>query len=86
MRVRCEVQKLSVVPETDGESTPRRARSGVPGDRVEARAEHLVGELEMTRRISPVAVCCSSASVSARLRLSTSDFRSADDRVVELAR
>ena len=30
-----------------------------------------VGELEMTRRISPVAVCCSRASVSSRLRPST---------------
>ena len=27
-----------------------------------------VGELEMTRRISLVAVCCSSASVSSRFR------------------
>ena len=35
-----------------------------------------VGELEMTRRISAVAVCCSSDSVSACLRLSTSAFRS----------
>ena len=31
-----------------------------------------VGELAMTRRISPVAVCCSSASVSSRLRASSS--------------
>ena len=31
-----------------------------------------VGELEMTRRISPVAVCCSSASVSSRFRASSS--------------
>ena len=31
-----------------------------------------VGELEMTRRISAVAVCCSSASVSSRLRLCSS--------------
>jgi hypothetical protein len=44
-----------------------------------------VGELEMTRRISAVAVCCSSDSVSARLRLSTSLFGSAYDRSVGLA-
>ena len=31
-----------------------------------------VGELEMTRRISPVAVCCSSVSVRSRLRASSS--------------
>ena len=31
-----------------------------------------VGELEMTRRISLVAVCCSSASVSALLRACSS--------------
>ena len=31
-----------------------------------------VGELEMTRRISLVAVCCSRASVSSRLRASSS--------------
>ena len=31
-----------------------------------------VGELEMTLRISPVAVCCSRVSVSSRLRASSS--------------
>ena len=31
-----------------------------------------VGELEMTRRISPVAVCCSRVSVRSRLRASSS--------------
>ena len=31
-----------------------------------------VGELEMTRRISAVAVCCSRASVSSRFRASSS--------------
>ena len=31
-----------------------------------------VGELEITRRISAVAVCCSSASVSSRFRASSS--------------
>ena len=31
-----------------------------------------VGELEITRRISLVAVCCSSASARSRLRLSSS--------------
>jgi hypothetical protein len=31
-----------------------------------------VGELEMTRRISLVAVCCSSASVRSRFRASSS--------------
>ena len=31
-----------------------------------------VGDLEMTRRISPVAVCCSSVSVRSRLRASSS--------------
>ena len=31
-----------------------------------------VGEAAMTRRISPVAVCCSSASVTSRLRAWTS--------------
>ena len=31
-----------------------------------------VGELEMTRRISPVAVCCSSVSVRSRFLASTS--------------
>ena len=31
-----------------------------------------VGELEITRRISAVAVCCSSASVSSRFRVSSS--------------
>src|SRR6202022_2372220 len=35
-----------------------------------------VGELLITRRISLVAVCCSRASLRARLRPSTSSFRS----------
>ena len=38
-----------------------------------------VGELEMTRRISAVAVCCSSASVSSRVRSSTLRSRPAYD-------
>src|SRR5215468_8423219 len=41
-----------------------------------------VGELEITRRISLVAVCCSSASPSDRLRLSTSVFGCACEPVV----
>ena len=48
----------------------RRAERAL-GDRVEHRLDS-VGELEMTRRISPVAVCCSRASVSARSEASTS--------------
>ena len=43
---------------------PRRAL----GDRVEDRLERRSGELLMTRRISAVAVCCSSASVRSALR------------------
>ena len=38
-----------------------------------------VGELEMTRRISAVAVCCSSDSVSSRVRSSTLCSRVAYD-------
>ena len=45
-----------------------------------------VGELEMTRRISPVAVCCSSVSVRSRLRASSSceeaDVLDGDDGLV----
>ena len=45
-----------------------------------------VGELEMTRRISPVAVCCSRVSVRSRLRASSSceqpDVLDCDDRLV----
>src|SRR5262249_8603499 len=43
-----------------------------------------VGELEITRRISAVAVCCSTDSVSALLMRSTSVFSSAYDAVVGL--
>src|SRR5262245_27511652 len=41
-----------------------------------------VGELEITRRISLVAVCCSRASPNDRLRLSISVFRCACEPVV----
>jgi hypothetical protein len=45
-----------------------------------------VGELEITRRISPVAVCCSSVSVRSRLRTSSSlnrrTFSDGDDGLV----
>src|SRR4030095_15749507 len=44
------------------------------------------GELAMTRRISPVAVCWSRASVSAPLRLSTSVFKCASEPVVGAGR
>src|SRR2546425_8961397 len=44
-----------------------------------------VGELEMTRRISAVAVCCSRDSVSARLRVSTSVFGCSFESVRGLA-
>jgi hypothetical protein len=57
---------------------PARVRSqqadGAGEDRVEDR---LIGERLMTPRISPVAVCCSRASVSERLSPSFSSLRSA---------
>ena len=50
------------------------ARTAAPRSRamVSNTGWRSVGELEMTRRISPVAVCCSSASVSSRLRVCSS--------------
>ena len=64
----------SASPSTRG--TPRRSRrrrvgAALSRDRVEHRAE-VVGEPLITRRTSPVAVCCSSASVRSRLRACSS--------------
>ena len=59
----------------DAEDDARRApRTGARRSRRSASSTgwRSVGELEMTRRISPVAVCCSSASVSSRLRACSS--------------
>ena len=47
---------------------------GTFGDRLET-GWISVGEAAITRRIAPVAVCCSSASVTSRLRACTSSNR-----------
>ena len=67
---RCAATRRSISPSTRkiaaslGAAEPR----GALGDRVSTGCRS-VGELAMTRRISPVAVCCSSASVRSRLRV-----------------
>ncbi len=58
---------------TPAESDPHRARAFFT--MVSNTGWTSVGELLMTRRISPVAVCCSRVSVNARLRRSSSPNR-----------
>ena len=68
---RCERQELPLEAE---QVTARRPRIDAPRFRtiVSKTGWTSVGELEMTRRISLVAVCCSRASVSSRFRASSS--------------
>ena len=60
--------------------------SGALSDGVEYRLDDRSASCEMTRRISLVAVCCSSASVSSRFRasqlLEQPDVLDGDDRLV----
>ena len=65
-----EVEELSVEAEDGGELGPH-SRAALRA-MVSKTGWTSVGELEMTRRISPVAVCCSRVSVRSRLRTSSS--------------
>ena len=64
--VRGELEQLAVEPD---QTLRRRRRTAAPRSRtiVSKTGWTSVGELAITRRISPVAVCCSSASVSSRV-------------------
>ncbi len=70
MRVRREVEELTVIAGDDAEA-PSQSRKALRA-MVSNTGCASVGELEMTRRISPVAVCCSSVSVRSRFRASSS--------------
>ena len=68
--MRGEVKQLPVEPEDPRELGAQR-RAALPAI-LSKTGWTSVGELEMTRRISPVAVCCSSVSVRSRFRASSS--------------
>ena len=66
-----EVEQLAVEPDRPRRTAPSHSRTALR-TMASNTGWTSVGELEMTRRISPVAVCCSSDSVSSRFRASSS--------------
>ncbi len=66
-----EVEQLAIEPEHGARTARSQSRAALCAIASNTGCTS-VGELEITRRISPVAVCCSRVSVRSRLRASSS--------------